>query len=66
MIFLSFVVNLYKHRKEVVVMISALEKGQGLLEYALIMILVVVIVIVVLALLGPQVGKMFSSVVPLL
>jgi pilus assembly protein Flp/PilA len=42
------------------------EKAQGLLEYALIMILVVVIVIVILALLGPQVGKMFSNVVTLL
>ena len=45
-------------------MCSALNKGQGLLEYAMIMVLVVVIVIVVLALIGPQVGKMFSSVVP--
>lgn len=39
------------------------EKGQGLLEYALIIILVAVIVIVILALLGPAVGKMFSNVV---
>lgn len=44
----------------------ALVKGQGLVEYALIMMLVVIIVVVVLALIGPQVGKMFSSVVPLL
>jgi pilus assembly protein Flp/PilA len=42
------------------------ERGQGLVEYALIMVLVVVIVIVVLALLGPMVGNMFSSVVPLI
>ncbi|MEN6481127.1 MAG: pilus assembly protein [Anaerolineaceae bacterium] len=39
------------------------EKGQGLLEYALIIILVAVIVIVILALLGPAVGNMFSNVV---
>jgi pilus assembly protein Flp/PilA len=42
------------------------ERGQGLVEYALIMVLVVVIVIVVLAFLGPMVGNMFSSVVPLI
>jgi pilus assembly protein Flp/PilA len=43
-----------------------LEKGQGLLEYALILVLVVVIVVVVVALIGPQVGKMYSNVVVLL
>ena len=37
--------------------------GQGLVEYALILMLVVVAVIVILALLGPQVGAMFSNVV---
>jgi pilus assembly protein Flp/PilA len=42
------------------------EKGQGLLEYALIMILVVLIVLVVLVLFGPQVGLMFSSVVDII
>lgn len=40
-----------------------LDKGQGLMEYALILILVVVAVIVILAILGPQVGAMFSNVV---
>ncbi len=44
-------------------MFSAKEKGQGLLEYALILILAVVLVIVVLYLIGPAVGKMFSNVV---
>lgn len=39
------------------------EHGQGLVEYALILMLVVVVVIVVLAVLGPQVGAMFSNVV---
>ena len=39
------------------------EKGQGLLEYALILILVAVVVLVVLFLLGPQIGNMFSTVV---
>ena len=39
------------------------EKGQGLLEYALIITLVAVIVIVILALLGPAVGRMFSNTI---
>ena len=38
-------------------------KGQGFVEYALVMLLVALIVIIVLALLGPQVGNMYSSVV---
>ncbi len=39
------------------------EKGQGLVEYALILVLVAVVVIVILALLGPAIGKIFSNVV---
>ena len=42
------------------------KKGQGLIEYALIMMLVALIVIVILAVLGPAVGNMFSNVVPLI
>jgi len=40
------------------------DKGQGLVEYAFIMILVVLLILVVLALLGPAVGNMYSQVVP--
>ena len=39
------------------------EEGQGLVEYALILVLVVIIVLVVVALLGPWVGNMYSNVV---
>jgi len=38
-------------------------KGQGLVEYALILVLVAVVVIVILALLGPAIGNVFSNVV---
>ena len=38
------------------------EKGQGLVEYALILVLVGVVVIVILALLGPAVGNIFSNI----
>ncbi len=39
------------------------EEGQGLVEYALILVLVAVVVIVSLALLGPAVGNVFSNIV---
>lgn len=38
-------------------------RGQGMVEYALILILVALIVIVILAIFGPAVGNMFSNVV---
>ena len=37
------------------------EKGQGLVEYALILVLVAIVVIVVLTLLGPIIGNVFST-----
>lgn len=39
------------------------EEGQGLVEYAMILILVAVVVIVLLALFGSSVGNLFSNVV---
>jgi len=39
------------------------EKGQGLVEYALILVLVAIVVIVILALLGPAIGNVFSRIV---
>ena len=39
------------------------EKGQGLVEYALILVLVAIGVIVILALLGPAIGDIFSNIV---
>jgi pilus assembly protein Flp/PilA len=38
------------------------EKGQGLVEYALILVLVAIVVIAVLMLLGPIIGNVFSTV----
>jgi pilus assembly protein Flp/PilA len=40
--------------------------GQGLVEYALIMLLVALAVIIILALLGPTVGNLYSSVIPMI
>ncbi len=39
------------------------EQGQGLVEYALILVLVALIVIVVLIILGPAIGNLFSNVI---
>jgi pilus assembly protein Flp/PilA len=38
------------------------EKGQGLVEYALILVLVTIVVFAVLMLLGPVIGNVFSTV----
>ena len=38
------------------------ETGQGIVEYALILVLVALIVIVVLAMLGPAIGNAFSNI----
>jgi pilus assembly protein Flp/PilA len=38
------------------------EEGQGLVEYALILLLVAIVVITALIVLGPQIGSIFSVV----
>jgi len=42
------------------------EEGQGLVEYALLLVLVTLVVIVILALLGPQVGTIFSNIIDMI
>jgi Flp pilus assembly pilin Flp len=39
------------------------EKGQSLLEYALILILVVIVVIIVIYVFGPYVGSLYSNII---
>lgn len=41
---------------------SESSQGQGLVEYALILVLVAVVVIAILALLGPALGNIFSTI----
>ena len=38
------------------------EKGQGLVEYALILVLVAIVVIAALMILGPIIGNTFSTI----
>jgi pilus assembly protein Flp/PilA len=42
---------------------SRKEKGQGMVEYALIIVLVAVVLIIVLALVGSQISNVFSKIV---
>ncbi len=39
------------------------EEGQGLVEYALILVLIAVVVIAILTILGPAVANVFSTIV---
>jgi len=41
---------------------SPQEKGQGMVEYALIIVLIAIVVIVVLTLLGTQISRVFSQI----
>ncbi len=41
---------------------SPKEKGQGLVEYALILVLVAIVVIAALMVLGPIIGNVFSKI----
>lgn len=41
------------------------DEGQGLVEYALILVLVAIVVLVILALLGPTLGNFVNNVVEL-
>jgi pilus assembly protein Flp/PilA len=45
---------------------KSITKGQGLVEYALIMLLVALAVIIILALLGPAIGNVFSTIIPMI
>lgn len=38
------------------------QRGQGLVEYALIIALVAIVVIAILVLMGPQIGAIFSTI----
>ncbi len=44
-------------------MVARREHGQGLVEYALILVLVVVVVMAILMILGPSIGNTFSGII---
>ena len=39
------------------------ERGQGLVEYGLIIVMVAIVVILVLVIMGPAIGNIFSNIV---
>jgi len=41
---------------------SVKEKGQGIVEYALIIVMVAILIIGVILLLGPTIGNVFSNI----
>ena len=49
-------------KEEISMLFSPKEKGQGLVEYALILVLVAIVVIAALMVLGPVIGNVFSKV----
>lgn len=52
-----------RRKEDTLMLFAPKERGQGLVEYALILVLVAVVVIVILALLGPAIGNVFSNIV---
>jgi len=51
-----------KERRTYPMLFSPKEKGQGLVEYALILVLVAIVVIAALMILGPIIGDVFSTI----
>ncbi|HXF83929.1 MAG TPA: Flp family type IVb pilin [Anaerolineales bacterium] len=41
---------------------SSNQKGQGLIEYAMLLVFVAIVVVAVMYLIGPKVGNIFSSI----
>ena len=51
-----------EERRNYTMLFAPKEKGQGLVEYALILVLVAIVVIAALTILGPSIGNVFSSI----
>jgi pilus assembly protein Flp/PilA len=54
--------SFYSIRRIFIMLFLHREEGQGLVEYALILVLVAIVVIAILTLLGPQIGNVFSRI----
>jgi pilus assembly protein Flp/PilA len=61
---LRMVLRQKKHffERKVIMLFAPKEKGQGLVEYAIILALIAIVVIAVMRLLGPKIGNTFSSI----
>jgi pilus assembly protein Flp/PilA len=54
--------NKFHWMEDVMMLFYSQQKGQGLVEYSLILVLVAVVVFAALMILGPVVGNAFSSI----
>ena len=52
----------FRFKGDFIMLFAPKEKGQGLVEYAIILALVAIVVIAVMRLLGPKVGNTFSTI----
>jgi pilus assembly protein Flp/PilA len=59
---LSCLLGEIQWKGENAMLFSLKERGQGLVEYALILVLVAIVVLAVLLILGPVIGNAFSTV----
>jgi pilus assembly protein Flp/PilA len=57
------IIGIFEERRNTAMLFSRKEKGQGMVEYALIIVLVAVVLIIVLALVGSQISNVFSRIV---
>jgi pilus assembly protein Flp/PilA len=54
--------EIQKEGESKIMLFAPKEKGQGLVEYALILVLVAIVVIAALMILGPIIGNTFSTI----
>ena len=54
--------EIYEKGDKKIMLFAPKEKGQGLVEYALILVLVAIVVIAALMILGPIIGNVFSKI----
>ena len=52
----------FKERRLNTMLFAPKQKGQGLVEYALILVLVAIVVIAALMILGPVIGNVFTKI----
>jgi len=58
-----WILPIFVEREVIGMLFLPREKGQGLVEYALILVLVAIVVIAILLLLGPIIGNIFSNII---
>ena len=54
--------TIFQERRKNNMLLSLKERGQGMVEYALILVLVSIVVIVALTVMGPVIGNIFSTI----